>query len=146
MAQIKPCRIPLTKGKYALVDADVYDYLTRFKWCITAEGYAKTGYGMYMHRMLTGLGNSRHVVDHVNHNTLDNRMINLKVCRQSINLCNVTKSNGKSSFRGVYPNGGKKNPWSAQFKHKHLGCFKTEELAAEIYQTTKLAYMREFSL
>lgn len=69
-------------------------------------------------------------VDHINHNTLDNRKINLRkvTCRE--NNCN--KRNNKSGFAGVrwHPQG---NKWNARItikgKEKSLGMFKTKEEA-----------------
>lgn len=47
---------------------------------------------------------SEYVVDHINHNTLDNRKINLRVVPQEINLQNKSGAykNSRTGVRGVY--------------------------------------------
>lgn len=69
-------------------------------------------------------------VDYINHNTLDNRKINLRkvTCRE--NNCN--KRNHKSGFAGVRWH-SQGNKWNARItiegKEKSLGMFKTKEEA-----------------
>lgn len=71
-------------------------------------------------------------VDHINHNTLDNRKSNLRkvTCRE--NNCN--KRNNKSGFAGVRWH-SQGNKWNARItikgKEKSLGMFKTKEEAIE---------------
>lgn len=63
------------------------------------EGKSKT---FYLHRFVTDAPKGK-VVDHMNHNTLDNRKINLNVCTQFENQQNLkgAKKNSKSGVRGV---------------------------------------------
>ncbi len=108
-------QILLTQGKIALVaDAD-YDWLNQWKWYVLKDRsgsfYAvrsssqKKGkrYPIYMHRLILGLerGDKREG-DHRNHNTLDNRRSNLRICTQQQNLTNQKpRSNGTSKYKGV---------------------------------------------
>ena len=114
-------QITLTKGMFALVDNDDYEYLNQFKWQVF-----KTPYTYYasraiwinqkvihilMHRdiMNTPIGM---VCDHAFHNGLDNRKFieiddilkpNLRNCSSSDNQRNK-KPIGKSKYMGVYFN------------------------------------------
>ncbi len=104
-------RIPLTQGYFALVDDDDFKYLSAHKWYANALGklfnhfYAYTNIrqrphikgkpvyrGMPMARMIMAVELAEQgenmVVDHWNHNTLDNRRCNLRVCTVSENLLN----------------------------------------------------------
>ena len=112
-------KIPLSKkgkhkGKYfALVDNEDFEYLNQFNWCIQKRynGYfarSKLG-GLYglsktisMHRFLTQCLPNK-VIDHINHNTLDNTRKNLRICYQSENIKNQKlNSKNTSGFKGVW--------------------------------------------
>ena len=74
-----PWKIPLTQGKFALVDEEDFERSSQNKWCLT-NGYPsrrKEGRVQYLHRFLmnepTGLQ-----IDHRNGDKLDNRKANLR--------------------------------------------------------------------
>ena len=76
------------------------------------------------------------VVDHINHNTLDNRKSNLRIVSISENTQNLkeVRKNNTSGVRGVYYS-TKRKRWVAQLninkKKIHVGCF-TDIKDAEI--------------
>lgn len=81
---------------YALVDQEDYKALSQFKWYLSKDGYAarRKGYGTtYMHRLVmnTPLGMS---TDHINHDKLDNRKSNLRICTHAENMVNRVGSDG----------------------------------------------------
>jgi len=84
----------------------------------------------------------KNVIDHINGNGMDNKIINLRDVTQSINIQNILKipSHNKSGLMGVsfYK---KTEKWRASLtlnkKHFHLGLFKTPELAHEAYLKAK---------
>lgn len=85
-------------GKFALVDEKDYLGLSKSRWFLKS-GYAvriihikkqngdKTTKTIYMHRLVTNAPDSKEV-DHKNHNRLDNRSSNLRVCSHSENQLN----------------------------------------------------------
>lgn len=84
--------IPLTQGKFAIVDDADFEWLSQFKWHLAgryAKGYVN-GRVVSMHRLLmdtpTGL-----VTDHRNHRCLDNRRSNLRNITQAENTRNASK-------------------------------------------------------
>lgn len=87
-------RSGLESGVLVVDDADA-DLLDR-KWRLHPEGYACIGRGregdptLYIHRLITvrfhGEIPSGPVIDHVNHNRLDNRRSNLRVVSNEENL------------------------------------------------------------
>jgi hypothetical protein len=102
-------KIPLTKGAFALVDDDDYEYLSQYRWYLNTEGYAireiwtgnKRRERVRMHRevMKTPKGVE---VDHVNGNRLDNRKINLRHCTRSQNNRNsAVRSDNNTGYKGV---------------------------------------------
>jgi hypothetical protein len=95
--------IPLGKGFYAYVDAADYEWLSRWKWYFHG-GYAircEDKKVIYMHRQIMEPPEGM-VVDHRNHNKLDNTRDNLRVCTPRENRQNTGKRQGTSSrFMGV---------------------------------------------
>jgi hypothetical protein len=154
-------RIPLTRGKFALVDDDDYEDLSRFKWCTLVDdgrAYAcrqerqKDGRQkkVFMHRQIAGIGQS-HEVDHVNGDGLDNRRSNLRPCTHAENMRNRTRHhNNKSGYKGVSRVSRKHVvKWRASIglngKHIHLGYFATKVAAAKAYNTAALKYFGHFA-
>ncbi len=75
------------------------------------------------------------VIDHINHNMLDNRRSNLRIVTRSMNSHNRRSVIGSTSrYKGVHQSYGK---WQAAISHKdkniHLGVFSTEAEAAKRY-------------
>ena len=86
--------IPLTQGKFAIVDAEDYDRLSQYKW--QAEKHKTTFYAkrkskyksIKMHREILKPSNGM-ICDHKNHNGLDNRRCNIRLCTHAQNQHNT---------------------------------------------------------
>jgi len=127
-------QIPLTQGKFALVDDEDYDWLMTWKWYAHKQGktfyaatnmpYSEGGGMILMHRLLMMYPKDMHV-DHINHDGLDNRKSNLRDCTNRQNQSNLRKP-GVSQYTGVYWH-KHANKWRSQIqinsKLKHLGYF-----------------------
>jgi AP2 domain/HNH endonuclease len=138
-------QIPLTQGKYALVDLADFDELSKSKWHFNAQGYAARNVvksdgkraPVTMHRMILDAQKGIHV-DHINGNRLDNRRVNLRLCTSGENLMNTNGQTRRvySKFKGVTWDKNRKK-WIAQIQaygeHKMLGRFGSEEQAAAAY-------------
>jgi len=141
--------IEITKNKSVIVDLEDFERLNRYKWYYASGGYAarskhiyksKGKYGskkLYMHREILGVSGVQ-VIDHINHNTLDNRKCNLRVVNQSMNMRNRMSCAGSTSkYVGVHFHKltGK---WRAQIKIgskiKSLGLYRTQKEAHEARQ------------
>jgi hypothetical protein len=78
-------KIPLTQGKFALVDPEDYAGLARHKWCAAKQGnsyYAVRSEGgrqLRMHRVILNAPAGM-VVDHIDHEGLNNTKRNLRSC------------------------------------------------------------------
>ena len=138
----RPRLIPLTRGKFAVVDSEDYPSLTRFQWFAEYGGktfYAvrkQNGKSLKMHRWITNAP-PHLVVDHIDHNGLNNTRKNLRLCTFAQNTRNATGNAHKTSkYKGVYWNRRIKK-WVAviQFNLKthHLGYFTDETTAAHAY-------------
>lgn len=93
-------RISLTNSnKKVLVDNEDYNLLSRHKWLLS-NGYAKMTIKtrIYMHQLILARPKGRYYLDHINHNTLDNRKFNLRIVSASQSNHNRRKNkNGKTS-------------------------------------------------
>ena len=137
--------IPLTQGRFAIVDAEDYEWLSKWKWSYGYGGYAGRGiqYGViYMHRLILGTPAGSHT-DHINGNGLDNRKSNLRICTHHENMRNRSKQKGSSKYKGVYWE-RKREKWIAQIKinnkNIHLGSFKKEYDASVAYDLAAIKY------
>ena len=158
-------RIPLTRGKFALVDDRDYEELSRFKWHTmfsptNGNFYAARdgrnlardkGRYVVMHRQILGICDRNISVDHKNHNGLDNRKSNLRVCTASQNMMNRrgAQKNSTTGWRGVYID--KRNPIRKFYseiragkKKIFLGYFKTVSEARRAYASANRKYYGEF--
>ena len=142
-------RIPLTQGKYAIVDPDDYVWLSKYRWYAARAGntyYAIRGQWskiqrrrltISMHRLIIDVPDDM-FVDHINHNGLDNRKANLRPATPADNArhARYPKINTSSKYRGVWYNKQTKK-WRASIrvnrKRKHLGYFHNEIDAAHAY-------------
>ncbi len=147
-------KIKLTQGKFALVDADDYIELSGHKWCTSKSRCGdltavrrKSSAIVRMHREIMKAPKGM-VVDHINHNTLDNRRCNLRLCTISQNNRNQHPRGGSSMFKGVcfYKRDDK---WQAYIrldgKRHHLGYFSNEISAAEAYDAKAKELFGEFA-
>jgi hypothetical protein len=145
--------IPLTQGQFAIVDACNFDWLNQWKWRTFSPHnsdllYAVRGHrAIYMHREIMK-PSSGMVVDHINHNALDNRLSNLRVVTQSQNIMNRRiNRNNKTGLRGVElrANGRFLARIRVAGKAKHLGVFDTPEEAYSAYCAAADKYFGEFA-
>jgi hypothetical protein len=142
--------IPLSKGLVAIVSPEDYDRLSKYKWYANKCGrtfYAQrnarsdTGrwgkYNVSMHREIMGVQNDM-LVDHQNHNGLDNRCSNLRIATIAENGFNRQKTYAlcTSRFKGVSWD-KKQAVWRVQGrlngKQTIIGCFDNELDAAMAY-------------
>lgn len=148
--------IELTKGYVALIDDEDYDWLSKLKWQAQTSKrqspYAKSGWYspttkkmgvMLMHRLIMNAPKDM-VVDHKNHNTLDNRKGNLRVCTRSQNRGNSLRpKNNKSGYRGVYRH--KSGRWHAILDNNGIGYFSNIKDAALAFNKAAIEKYGEFA-
>jgi hypothetical protein len=140
-------KIPLTRGKFALVDDEDYEWISQYKWTWVEvrkgyPGYAVRNIGTFkktkhqsMHRLIMGNPKGK-VVDHINGNSLDNRRSNLRIITDRQNLLRAPRkksTNASSRYKGVVKPAGRKR-WAMQVWRDgtlyRVGGFDTEHHAA----------------
>ena len=150
-------KIKLTKGKYALVDNKDFNFLNQWKWHLSDSGGVvrvigsvknKNRKNVWMHRLILSPHNNMQV-DHINHNRLDNRRKNLRVCTQSENNQNKgAKIDNTSGYKGVSKHKGW-NKWVAEIMAKgvriRVGGFNTPKEAFKVYCKLAKKYHGKFA-
>ena len=143
-------KIPLTQGKFALVDDEDYEWLSQWKWCaVHARGrwYAVRSYlkkrCLWMHREIMKCPVDKEI-DHISGNGLDNRKANLRICTHRENCQNRRPNkNGTSTFKGVYWY-SRIRKWTAIIcngkERIFLGNFLSEKEAARRYAIASRKY------
>lgn len=104
--------------------------------------YAKIGSNTMLHRFIMDCPDDA-VIDHKNHNGLDNRRCNLHIVSCGLNNQNLIPRHGTSSkFRGVYLHNGK---WEASAtingQKYYLGIYATELEASQVASSFRNMYM-----
>lgn len=157
--------IPLSMGKYAIVDPEDFDRVNQFKWHARPGTHKTTFYAVrnirpiprqpqfqiHMHRFILGLYRGDPGVDHRDGDGLNNRKSNLRSATAEQNGQNKgIQSRSKSGLKGVtFHKDQTKNPWQAGIRYKykqiHLGSFPTAIEAARAYNAKALELFGEFA-
>lgn len=159
-------RIPLSQGKYALIDDEDFELVSSCYWiydsggCGYARGRPRVGrYGLRrgvrrstrkhirMHRLI--MNPASHLeVDHVNGDGLDNRRQNLRLVTRHQQMQNMKRQQrSKSPYKCVRKT--TYNRWEAYIRingmRKHLGYFGSAEEAALAYDEAAIQAFGEYA-
>ncbi len=155
------CEIPLTQGKFALVDAEDFAAVSLWSWCAIK---GRKGVSWYAHANTEKAGGGRRYVkmhryvlqplagleiDHVDGDGLNNRRSNLRISTRQENSRNVPRHrDGSSRFKGVswYR---RDSCWrsciTVNDRQIHLGYFQDEAEAAAAYDAAAVRLFGEFA-
>ena len=144
-------RIPLTQGKFTIVDDWNYERLNQWKWHVKkgvstwyAERKGANG-TIKMHRLIMNTPKGKDT-DHKDGNGLNNKENNLRVCSRSLHHYNRKPKKGK--YKGVSVS-GRAGKFQARIKIKgkylSLGYFKKKEDAAKAYDKEAKELFGEFA-
>ncbi len=146
-------KLTLTQNQVSELDEADYNIHGSHKWYAWWNRHTETFYAIRnvvdlftgkrtttsLHRAIVGAIDPNAQVDHINHDTLDNRRENLRIVTDRQNKSNL-KGKGEGKFSSIYTGVyfcKKTSKWRArvkiQGKNKHLGYFATELAAAEAY-------------
>lgn len=160
------CKIILDNKLEAVVDKDDFEYLKKWKWHYTKNGYVVhtqhvgritgtippkySSKAIYLHRLIMG-AESGVMVDHINGDKLDNRKCNLRKCSCQENNRNSSRyyaHNKSTQIRGVSFH-TETDKWRAYInierKQIHLGLFNTIENAISARIQAEKLYFGDFA-
>jgi hypothetical protein len=144
--------ITLTKGFYALIDAEDSAFLSQWNW-IEDRGYATRPITredgkqriLLMHRVIMGL-RAGEICDHKNRNGLDLRRSNLRIATRQQNMWNTSPRHNSQGFPGIHL--CRPGKWKAIIKmngkNRYLGIFNTPEAASQAYLAASAKLRGEF--
>ena len=163
-------RIELIKGGYALIDDKDFESVNKISWTRLKNGNIYYAYSYIdsilvgMHRFILDVTSPKIMVDHKDHDGLNNQRENIRICTLSENSKNVTtRKNSSSKYLGVSENkcvckyityNGEMKTYTycrlratikVGNKTQHLGYFKTELECAIIYNIAARKYHGEFA-
>jgi len=141
-------KILLTQGQYAIVDDKDFDRVSKYRWYARWSKDIKSYYAcrniqvgkhqkgsnrwgqknLLMHTLIMSTPKGM-ATDHINHDTLDNRRSNLRICTHGENQWNrkdrVLEATGTTKT--------KSGKFQAQARGKYLGIFDTMNEAHQAY-------------
>ena len=142
-------QIPLSQGKFALVDDADYPLLSEFRWCYRPERNGKQGYAvrhartngkdrlLYLHRQIMQPREGQEVI-FLNYDRLDCRRENLRVVtKEEARRHHRVRRDSKSGVKGVRYN-PEGDSWSAfVYRRGHaylVGTYYSQEAAVAAYE------------
>ncbi len=149
-------------GKFSIVDDEDYEKFSIYRWYAHKDTTGlravrkQNNKTIYLSREIMNAGKNTYV-DHINHNTLDDRKENLRICNASQNMMNRSKQkNSKYKYKGIHRSFKKykmTKPYAAQIKiqvngkkkHIYSKDYKTVEEAAKAYDELAIKYFGEFA-
>lgn len=139
-------------GRKFKFDIEDYQMIKDYCWHINKCGYVvkrKNEITTLFHRLVMNCKDKNLVVDHINHDTTDNRKSNLRIVTQQQNCFNSKIRNiNKSGCKGVSFDKSR-NKWSDSIvyngKNIHLGRFEDFNEAVKHRKIAEEKYFGEFS-
>lgn len=131
----------------AKVDKDKVELVKNLKWMVNGSGHImNTKTRTSLHHTVYG---EKILLDHINRDPSDNRLVNLRHTTKSLNAANMFRDKQNTSgFKGVVQTPSKK--WAARIKYMnnpiHIGTYETKLAAAKAYNDKAFELFGKHSL
>lgn len=145
-----------SKGEEFYFDLEDYDLIKNYCWNLDKRNYVVANTSkkdgkktmISFHRLILNFPENM-IIDHINHNTNDNRKNNLRICTSRQNHMNYSiKNNNTSGSVGVIWDKRNKK-WMAyigvDYKQYHLGYFENFDDAVKARKEAEEKYFGEFA-
>lgn len=141
-----------TDGRSFYFDKEDFDLIKDFGWYFNNKGYVKArtkdNKSIALHRLVMNVQDNR-VIDHIDHNVVNNCKYNLRIVTRQQNAMNSKISkNNTSGFKGVQFDKNR-NKWFALIrvnnKQIHLGYYDNINDAAQARKEAEDKYFGEYS-
>lgn len=147
--------IKTNKGKEILISPEDYELVSQYNWYEKKSkntSYAQANYKkdtkwikITMHRLIMGFPDKQ--VDHANHNGLDNRRENLRLCTHSQNMMNMNQKRNRLGIKGIIKNDKKfQVRVSVNNIRRTFGSYWTLEDAVKVYDSCLHYLHKEFAM
>lgn len=140
-----------TGGEPFFVDKEDYERIKSTCWVVNNKGYLsgiRDGKSVLLHRVITDCPNGM-VVDHINHDKMDNRKLNLRIVTQHQNSLNhdvrCDNKSGNTGVNYVEASGKWLSRITIDSEIINLGTFDSYEDAVKIRKIAEDKYFGEFS-
>lgn len=151
--------IALTRGKFAKMDDDDFEFLNQWKWIARLSADGRTWYvGRYLPRKITiskmihmhkVVMHTENRIDHKNGDGLDNQNHNLRECTHQQNLHNIRSVDPKKTcpYKGVclHKTSGLWRAYIKLDKQLSLGYYRDPVDAAYAYDRAAMKHFGEFA-
>lgn len=142
-------------GPEVMVDDDLYESLSTYRWYVNTDGYIIRKYydaagkkrAVMMHREINNTPAGM-VTDHIDGNKSNNQRSNLRTTTQRQNTWNqVKRKTNKSGYIGVHDDSKSMRtaPWRAHLLGKYLGHYATREEAAKARDTEAMRIYGQYA-
>jgi hypothetical protein len=156
MSRLIPINEKTGVNSYAVIDNEDYEKVSKYRWYFNTRGYVitdiwqkdtKKNKRILLHRMIMNISDPKVFIDHMNHDILDNRKENLRLCSNKENNRNSIGQKQHNGYKGVYQT--LYNSWNVAIvvdaKNISLGTYYNEKDAALVYDQAARKYFKEFA-
>lgn len=134
------CLLVYVKNRRFRINKEDYSLINKCRWYINKNGYVCDNKGRLLHRVIMKVNSKNEIVDHIDHDTLNNTRENLRVVSKTENAMNCSRL-GITFDKS-------RNKWyvsiQARGKRHYLGRYSTKEEAIKARIEGEIKYYGKY--